>query len=148
MEGYFSRLMREYSATDFVIIRDDAAISESQRSEFSASVASNDEDEAPQRPSFGNSQSVAKNSAPTLPSRKKSIDDLSLTLKRKGGSRMKRMSLNDEMLSHGIRNIGSNELPKLPSGNRGSSSSRHMLFDDIFRDIDAMLKETADILDE
>ncbi|CAJ1932575.1 unnamed protein product [Cylindrotheca closterium] len=109
MENFMSRLMSDYSVTDFVIIRDDATIGEHQRAEFNAiATLSQHHEEASQRPSFSNPQSSASNNdAPTLPSRKESFDDLSMASTPKGGSRRKRSLLNDEMLLRGIKRIGS-----------------------------------------
>lgn len=140
MDGYFSKLMSEHSVTNVVIIRDDAKIAEhQQRPEFSPPPPPKEE---PQREAFEHSPAL-RNSAPTLPSRKKSLDDLSLTLIRKGGSRHKRISLDDVLLTHGINNIVSNH--KLPSVEEGSPSTepKHLLFEDIFRDVDELLKQSV-----
>lgn len=143
MDHFMSSLMRNYSATNIVIIRDDATISKHQRKEFSVIATSNDNEEAPQRPSFNNkSQSAGKNSAPTLPSRKQSIDDLSLIMMQKCHMRRKRTSLNDSLLSQGIKNIGNHEMPSFAE-RCSESQSRHKLFDELFRELDEMLKEAA-----
>lgn len=129
-----SRLMSDYSVTNLVIIRDDATIAEHQRAEFNTVTTSMGD--TPKRPSFTNSG--VNNIAPTLPSRKKSFDDISLSMKRKDGNRRKRGSLNEEFLSHGMK---STPMPSLDEGS--SRETRNMLFGDIFRDVDELLKETA-----
>lgn len=138
MDCYFSKLMSEHSCTNFVIVRDDAMIADHQRL---LSAPSSPKEEAPQREAFEHLPQEKNNAAPTLPCRKKSHDDLHL-ISRKSGNRHKRISLNDALLSHGIKNIA-NHLPSVAEGSASQSASRHVLFDDIFRDMDDLLKQTA-----
>lgn len=145
MEAYMSRLMSAYSATTFVIIRDDATIAENHRAEFSAVDSS--KDVSRKRPSFKNCPT--KNSAPKLPARKTSSDDLSLLpnslnplIRKSGSRRRRRSSMDDELLSHGMKNIGRHSLPSLAEGSRGPSP-RRVLFQDIFRDLDVLLQNTS-----
>ncbi|CAJ1932553.1 unnamed protein product [Cylindrotheca closterium] len=144
MEAFMSTLMRDYSATNFVIIRDDARIAEHQRAEFTTAVTASMED-TPKRPSFGNCPT--KNPAPKLPSRRESTDDL---FERKDGRRRtrnipkRRSSMDDDLLLHGIKNIGNQPLSNLfEEQHNYGSPSRQMLFEDIFRDLDNLLKKTA-----
>ena len=148
MDIFMSRLMSDHAVTDLVIIRDDALITEHQRADFNALHKT--KDKTRQRPSFRNSS--VKNCAPTLPARKESIDDLSLSLRRKSCNRRKRTSFDDEMLSMGMKNISRHHqaLPRLlentggggggGGGSNGPSPRHNMLFGDIFRDVDEILK--------
>eukprot|EP00526_Cylindrotheca_closterium_P024575 CAMPEP_0113646038 /NCGR_PEP_ID=MMETSP0017_2-20120614/24296_1 /TAXON_ID=2856 /ORGANISM="Cylindrotheca closterium" /LENGTH=153 /DNA_ID=CAMNT_0000557865 /DNA_START=74 /DNA_END=535 /DNA_ORIENTATION=- /assembly_acc=CAM_ASM_000147 len=151
MQCYMSQLMSDYDATKIVIVCDDAMIAEHQRPEFSPVTTSKDDD-LPKRPSFKNCPT--KNSAPRVPARKTSMDDLSLSklIGKSGVSRSRRKrsaSMDDELLADGIKSIGSNPLPTLVERRSSSSSSassresRHALFDDIFRDVDQLLKNSA-----
>lgn len=134
MESYFSTLVNELAIKDVVIVRDDAVSTSSIRPEFipPMSLKQSNAASTQQRPSLTNA-SERNASAPKLPYRKSSSDDLLLKRGLDGGrsrSRSRRSSLNEV--------LDSTAGQKLSPERR----NRRQLFNEIFAEVDTLIEES------